>query len=92
MTVNLSALELGVTAWREIINANMTKIVQAFSNAASKNGSASEDFTTKNLKTNGTVEFVGVEITTETQLPANPAGFIKFKINGTVYKMPYYTV
>jgi cell division ATPase FtsA len=92
MVVNLSNLELGVTAWREIINANMTKIIQAFASAASKNGATGENFAAKDIQIGGAVELTGIETITETQLPANPAGFIKVKIKGTIYKMPYYTI
>lgn len=92
MTINLSNLELGVTAWREILNANTSKIIQAFANAANKNGATSENFAAKNLQTNGSVEFAGIETIAESELPENPAGFIKIKINGTFYKMPYYAI
>jgi hypothetical protein len=93
MALSLNIIELGATAWRELINNNFTKIVNAINNdVAAKNGNVANDFALKNLQTNGTVDFESIETTTDTALPTNAAGFVKIKINGTIYKIPFYSI
>lgn len=99
---SLETLELGVTAWREIINANFAKLYtsgqidQYLGTKAEKAGANTQNFAAKDMEIKGVLSWTGASITAmnatagSATLPTNPVGFIIVKIGGANAKIPYY--
>lgn len=98
----LETLELGVTAWREILNSNFTKLYtsgqidQYLGAKAEKAGANTQNFAAKDMEIKGILSWTGTSVTSTSAtaggatLPVNPVGFISVKIGGVNAKIPYY--
>lgn len=80
-------MELGVTAWRVIINDNFSKIyskgeVDGFISGGGTN------FMVKDIDIKGLMKFNNT--LPSTPLPSEPKGYIRVMVNGKAVKVPYY--
>lgn len=98
----LETLELGVTAWREILNDNIAKLYtsaqvdQYLANKADRAGANTQNFAAKDMEIKGVLSWSGTGVTATSAtagsatMPSNPVGFIIVKIGGSNVKIPYF--
>lgn len=93
----LETMELGVTAWRVIINDNFSKIYaknelynksESDAKYAPKDGGEELNFIVKDIDIKGFMKFN--QALPSTSLPTEPLGYIRVMVNGKAVKVPYY--
>lgn len=86
----LETMELGVTAWRVIINENFSKLYtkDEIDSKLSAFATNKLDFIVNNIDISGIIAFANA--LPSATLPAQPLGFISCKVDGKMVKIPYY--
>lgn len=89
----IETMELGVTAWRSIINDNFARIYTKSEIDAKLSGDDATNFRAKNISASGDLKLGGTLEFNDGLEPSNlgePLGFIKVKVAGQIVKIPYF--